>query len=410
MATNESGARPSEAELDELRARVRATIAEHAPPIVAREGHRAPTSPEQEVQLRTWFRVLWEQGFVGADWPVDHGGRADHHPLHALVVSEEILRARAPRPVDQVNLAAHVLLRFGTDEQRARYLPPIRRSEHIWCQLLSEPDAGSDIAAVRTRADVQPDGSLVVNGQKTWITDAHWADMGLALLRTDPSSTRQHGLTMAVVPLAQPGIEVRPIVTMGDSVDVNEVFFDDVLIPASDVIGATGQGWSIIMAGLDVERFGMAGNATLLELLVEDLATVVGALEIAGRPARGLDDVRQQLAELTIQAGVARAVVDDHVERVLSGREGEGDAAVAKIAFAETYHQISSAGTTLAASGTLPIGALDARAALGRIHDSWLWSRAYTVSAGSSEMMRNIIAKRRLRLPQAPRPMQESVS
>jgi alkylation response protein AidB-like acyl-CoA dehydrogenase len=209
---------------------------------------------------------------------------------------------------------------------------------------------------------------------------------------------------MAVVPMDAPGIEVRPIVTMGGAVDVNEVFFDDVVIPASDVIGSVGQGWSIIMAGLDVERFGMAGNAVLLELLVDDLALVVNDLVVDGRPARGEADIRQQLADLTIEAAVARAVVDDHVERVLAGRDGEGDAAVAKITFAETYHRVASVGTRLAASGFLPDGAAEASAALGRIHDSWLWSRAYTVSAGSSEMMRNIIAKRRLRLPQPPRP------
>ena len=143
--------RPSEAQLTEFRHRVRAHIAEHAPPFDAREGHRAPESPEQEALLRGWFATLFDAGFVGADWPVEHGGRADHHPLHDRIVSEEILRARAPRPIDQVNLAAHVLLHFGSDEQKAELLPPMRRSEHVWCQLLSEPDAGSDIAAVRSR-------------------------------------------------------------------------------------------------------------------------------------------------------------------------------------------------------------------------------------------------------------------
>ena len=144
-------ARPGEPELTAFRERVRAFIADHAPAILAREGHRAPESAEQETLLRTWFAALFEAGFAGADWPVEHGGRADHHPLHDRIVSEEILRARAPRPVDQVNLAAHVLLHFGSEEQKSVLLPPMRRSEHVWCQLLSEPDAGSDIAAVRSR-------------------------------------------------------------------------------------------------------------------------------------------------------------------------------------------------------------------------------------------------------------------
>src|SRR6185437_1421438 len=183
-------ARPSESELNAFRERVRAFIADHAPAIVAREGHRAPETSGQEALLRQWFAGLFDAGFVGADWPVEHGGRADHHPLHDRIVSEEILRARAPRPVDQVNLAAHVLLHFGSEEQKRTLLPPIRSSRHVWCQLLSEPDAGSDIAAIRARGTPQDDGTWLIDGQKTWITDGHWADMGLALVRTDPASSR----------------------------------------------------------------------------------------------------------------------------------------------------------------------------------------------------------------------------
>ncbi|MGV0801576.1 acyl-CoA dehydrogenase family protein, partial [Mycolicibacterium elephantis] len=179
-----------------------------------------------------------------------------------------------PRPVDQVNLAAHVLLHFGSDEQKSALLPRIRSSEHVWCQLLSEPDAGSDIAAVRCKGTRQPDGSWVIDGQKTWITDGHWADMGLALVRTDPSSSRHHGLSAFVVPLTAPGIEIRPIRTINEAIEVNEVFFDGVPIPADSLIGEPGQGWSIIMAGLDFERFGIGGNVILLELLIDDLVMV----------------------------------------------------------------------------------------------------------------------------------------
>ena len=156
-------ARPGELELTAFRERVRAFIADHAPAILAREGHRAPEDAAQEALLRTWFAALFEAGFAGADWPVEHGGRPDHHPLHDRIVSEEILRARAPRPVDQVNLAAHVLLHFGSEEQKSVLLPPMRRSEHVWCQLLSEPDAGSDIAAVRSRGVRKDDGSWVID-------------------------------------------------------------------------------------------------------------------------------------------------------------------------------------------------------------------------------------------------------
>lgn len=392
--------RPDDAQLARFRQQVRAFIEQHAPPIEAREGHRAPVDAEQERLLRTWFAGLFEAGFIGADWPVEHGGRADHHPMHDRIVSEEILRARVPRPVDQVNLAAHVLLHFGSEEQKRAMLPPIRRSEHVWCQLLSEPDAGSDIAGVRSRGARQDDGSWVIDGQKTWITDGHWADMGLALIRTDPASKRHHGLSVFAIPLATSGVQVRPIRTIGDAIEVNEVFMTDVRVPADALIGTEGHGWSIIMTGLDFERFGIGGNVILLELLIDDLLTVLRGSTIDGRPAAERDDVRQEVAQLAVEVEVAKAFIDDHVERMLIGAEQVGDGSIAKLSFAETYHTVAAYGAELAAAviANDPSDTAVAQAKQ-RLRECWLWSRAYTVSGGSSEMMRNILAKRRLDLP-----------
>ena len=394
------GNRPTDKQLADFRARVRAHIAEHAPAIEAREGHRAPETAEQEAQLRAWFAGLFKAGFAGADWPVEYGGRDDHHPLHDRIVSEEILRARAPRPVDQVNLAAHVLLHFGSEEQKQRLLPPIRRGEHVWCQLLSEPDAGSDIAAVRSRGVQQADGGWLIDGQKTWITDGHWADMGLALIRTDPASSRHHGLSVFAVPLSVDGVEVRPIRTIGDAIEVNEVFLTGVRLGAESLIGEVGQGWSIIMAGLDFERFGIGGNVILLELLIDDLVAVASHAYLDGVPALESGDIRQQVAELAVEVEVAKAFIDDHVERLTIGDEQPGDGSIAKLSFAETYHRVAAYGADLAASAMV-VGAADddVRRAKERLRECWLWSRAYTISGGSSEMMRNILAKRRLHLP-----------
>jgi alkylation response protein AidB-like acyl-CoA dehydrogenase len=397
-----SAGRPSEEALAAFRTRVRDVIAAHAPETPAREGHRAPTSPEQERALRAWFRCLYDEGLVGADWPVELGGRADHHPLHDPIVTEEILRARAPRPVEQVQLATHVLLRFGTAAQQQHYLPRIRTAEDIWCQLFSEPGAGSDLAGVRTRGIQQPDGSFVLSGQKTWITDAHWADMGLAIVRTDPESTRHAGLTTVLVPMRAPGVEIRPLRTIAGSVDFNEVFLDDVRLPADHVVGGVGDGWKVVMAGLEVERFGIAGNVVLLELLFDDVLTVARHLDVDGTAAIDLDDVRDALAQLAVEAAAARAVAHDHVERTLAGRDEEGDAAIAKITYAECYHAIVAYAVHLRGQGRLAPDPV-AEAAAERLQECWLWSRAYTISGGSSEIMRNILARRRLRLPSGSR-------
>ncbi|MDX1873868.1 acyl-CoA dehydrogenase family protein [Mycolicibacterium sp. 120266] len=394
-----TGERPTEEELVAFRNHVRTFVADHAPPVEAREGHRAPEDAAAEAHLRTWFAKLFDAGLIGGDWPVEYGGRADHHPLHDRIVSEEILRARAPRPVDQVNLAAHVLLHFGSEEQKRSLLPAIRRSEHIWCQLLSEPDAGSDIANVRSRATRVGDGTWVVDGQKTWITDGHWADMGLALLRTDPGSSRHHGLSVFTVPLDAEGVEVRPIRTVGDAIEVNEVFLTGVTLSADQLVGEVGQGWSIIMAGLDFERFGIGGNVILLELLIDDLVSLGRAGTVDGRPALNCEDIRLTVANLAVEVEVAKAFIDDHVERMVVGSDEVGDGSIAKLSFAETYHRVSAYGAELAASVTVDPSDEAARRAKDRLRESWLWSRAYTVSGGSSEMMRNILAKRRLLLP-----------
>jgi alkylation response protein AidB-like acyl-CoA dehydrogenase len=239
----------------------------------------------------------------------------------------------------------------------------------------------------------------VIDGQKTWITDGHWADMGLALIRTDPTSSRHHGLSVFTVALGAPGVEVRPIRTINEAIEVNEVFLDRVTVPADSLIGEVGQGWSIIMAGLDFERFGIGGNVILLELLIDDLVMVARNAVLDGTPALEHDDIRQAVAELAVEVEVAKSFIDDHVERLIAGAEQAGDGAIAKLSFAETYHRVSAYGAELAATVCTVAADSTVQQAKTRLRECWLWSRAYTVSGGSSEMMRNILAKRRLLLP-----------
>ncbi|KJE19700.1 acyl-CoA dehydrogenase family protein, partial [Frankia torreyi] len=164
-------------ELGEFRAQVREFIAGHAPGRQAKAGVRSPENAEELAELRRWTAALFEAGYLGGDWPVEFGGEAEHDPRRDVVVSEEIARARAPMHSGANGLAASALIRFGTDEQRAKLLPAIRSNEDLWCQLFSEPDAGSDLAGMRTRAVLDGDG-YVVTGQKVWTTNGHWANRG----------------------------------------------------------------------------------------------------------------------------------------------------------------------------------------------------------------------------------------
>jgi alkylation response protein AidB-like acyl-CoA dehydrogenase len=391
---------PTQERLDAHRDHVRSVIASSAPKGESREGHRAPANSEVEAELRCWFKVMYSEGLSGASWPVEWGGRSDHHPLFDVITLEELIRARVPRTIDQVNLASGVLLKFGTEEQKAKYLPRIRSAEDVWCQLFSEPGAGSDLAGIRTRARRRDDGSFVLSGQKTWTTDGHWSDMGLAFARTSEGSSRHAGLTAFAVPMNAPGVVVRPMKTIGGVPEFNETFLDDVVLPPDSVLGEVDNGWSVAMSGLELERFGVGGTVSLLGMLVEDLVRLSRSLRIGDGMALDHDDILMAISNLDAEAEAAEAFVKQHVQMMLSGRDDEGGAATAKLLTTETYNRIAAYGVHLAESGTLEEDP-DAELSRLRLEDAWLWSRALTISGGSSEVMRNILAKRRLGLPSA---------
>jgi alkylation response protein AidB-like acyl-CoA dehydrogenase len=382
---------------DGFRTRARQVIEEYAP-FEMREGHRAPTSSQEESALRTWYRQLYDHGLIGASWPEQWGGVPGHHPIHELIVKEELIRARAPRPIDQVQLASHVILHFGNDSQKERYLPRIRVVDDIWCQLFSEPDCGSDLAGIRARADLRSDGRWALSGQKTWTTDGHWAQMGLALLRTSTETRRHDGLTAFLVPMESPGLEVRPKMTIGGAYEFNDVFLDGVVLEPEQVIGTVGNGWAVAMSGLEVERFGVGGDVLLLDLLLDDLVGVARSVLIDGVSILDRLDVRQEIAALGSEASAARAFVADHVDRALRNEDAPADASIAKALYSETYNAIARYGAELVTEYSPVPENVETEAQ--RLVDAWLWSRALTISGGSSEIMRNIIAKRRLRLPQ----------
>jgi alkylation response protein AidB-like acyl-CoA dehydrogenase len=412
VTTNASWVRPARASLgrlvlgrgigdepaaDPFRRRVRQVIATRAP-FEAREGHRAPENPEQEAALRKWYADMYREGLAGAGWPEEWGGDPDHRPVHDLIVTEELIRARAPRPLDQCQLASHLIIGFGSADHQATYLPRIRSGEDVWCQLFSEPDCGSDLAGIKARAEARPDGSWVLSGQKTWTTDGHWAQMGVALLRTSVGARRHDGLTAFLVPMKAEHLEVRPKLTIGGAYEFNDVFLDGVILGPEAQLGQVGGGWAVAMSGLEIERFGVGGNVLLLAQLLGDLVAVAAGLDVDGRTALEHDDIRAAIAALTSDAAAARSFVHDHVDRALSGADDPTDGSIAKLLHTETYNRISRYGASMLAEHGPAPARLEKEAE--RLLDAWLWSRALTISGGSSEVMRNIIARRRLGLPQ----------
>ncbi len=386
------------ADVDQLRAELRAFIDAEAPPLRA-EGVRAPRDDAEEATIRAWLASLYSAGYLGAGWPEQWGGRPDHRPVHDLVLMEELIRARAYRPLDQVMLASHALLSFGTPAQQQDLLPRIRSAEHVWCQLFSEPDAGSDLASLRTRAVPEGDDFLVT-GQKVWSTDAQWADMGLLLARTDPDVVRHAGLTAFVVPMDLPGIEIRPIREMTGAEEFCEVFIEGLRLGPEHVLGEVGQGWKVVTSGLASERAFVGANALLLEMQFADLVSLArGARFADGTAAIEHEDVQARLALAAAEVHQVTLIVRDTVDRILVDQEHPSDGPVAKLAYTELNVELCHQALELIASA-VELDA-EAEAVAERWYENFLWSRALTISGGASEILRGLVGRQLLGLPRA---------
>ena len=345
---------------------------------------------------RSWQRRLAEGGWAGLHWPRAHGGR-EASPLEQLLFVEECIAARAPTLAELgigASLVGPVLIRHGSDAQRARFLPPILTAAELWCQGFSEPGAGSDLAGIRTLAARDGD-SWVVTGQKVWTSYAHFADWCILLARTDPSSARHRGLSLLLVDMRSPGITVRPLVEMTGAPWFNEVFFDGVVVPGDRVVGTVHDGWSVAMTTLGHERT-VSSPPLRLGDEVEQVA------ELA-RADGGVRDprLRQRLAQAAIEARIVRLLAYRQVSaHMRAGRPGP-EGSCLKLAWSESDQRLKA----LALEIVGPYGALaqdEPRApADGHWQHEFLWSRAASLYAGTSEVQRNVIAERVLGLPRA---------
>jgi alkylation response protein AidB-like acyl-CoA dehydrogenase len=338
-----------------------------------------------------WQRRLFDAGYAGLSWPREYGGR-DASPSEQLVFLEETTAARAPDVgVNFVGLlhAGPTLMAEATDEQKARHLPAILRGDEVWCQGFSEPAAGSDLAALRTRA-VRDGDNYVVNGQKIWCSFAQVGDYGELLVRTDPDAPKHRGISWLILPMDLPGIEVRPIETVLGSSEFSEVFLDDVRIPVANRVGAENDGWRVTQVTFAFER-GTAFTGELVDsaTLVDDLAVLV-------------DDPhqRRELGRLAAELDALFALAKRNVTRVeRTGDAGPG-ALMMKLAYSEWRQRFGELSLRVLGRSGLD---LDAPAG-GRLVEERLRTLALTIAAGTSQIQRNIIGERLLGLPREPKP------
>jgi alkylation response protein AidB-like acyl-CoA dehydrogenase len=384
--------------LDEFRREVRGFIAANAPKIRPRAGVRSAEDAHENALLNAWSAQLYEAGYIGADWPEQYGGRPGWTTEHSIVVSEELARAQVPGAASGNVLASQALIEFGTDEQRRAHLPLIRQGRQKWCQLFSEPAAGSDLAGLRAKA-VREGDAFRVNGQKVWTTDGHWADFGYLLARTDTEAPKHKGISAFILDMSTPGVTVRPLRELTGTSDFNEVFLDDVEIPAANMIGAAGQGWVIANATLSHERSGVAAIVVKLRMALTSLTDLARRCTIDGRSAIDSDRVRDRLGQYIAAVDALSALSYANTTRLTRGAERLHDAAMAKLMFSELNLDIAAFGVELAGeAGVLIDGDPDTLDG-GRWQDEWLYARAFTIAGGSSEIMRNMIAERGLGLP-----------
>ncbi len=401
---------PSAFDANDFRRRVCEFLEANAPDLPFRTGTRSPENDREAKILRAWGRDVFSAGFSGADWPVEHGGRVDFDALEDFIVSEEFARVRAPTPIGSGGLMAHALIHFGSDEQRQAYLPAIRSYEHVWCQLFSEPDAGSDLASMRTTA-VRDGAHFIVNGQKVWSTNAFYADMGYLLARNDASVAKHAGISAFALDMRLPGIEIRPLREMTGTSDFNEVFFNDVRMPASALVGELNDGWRIATVSLSAER---AHVGALVVRLRQNLDALIDLARqtprTTGTGSAATDPlVRQAIAGFAARVEISTLLSRATMERRIRNEHREMDVPLTKLSFANLNWDIAAYGLMLqgidgsVVRGEHSGGEHDA-SVHGRWQDELLYAKAYTISGGSNQIMQNLLGERGLGLPREPKP------
>jgi alkylation response protein AidB-like acyl-CoA dehydrogenase len=390
---------------DELafREEVRAFLASHLPEHV-REGARNTPSVFVEPDIGDeWQRILFEKGWLAYNWPREAGGTG-WDPVRRYIFEKECALADAPAlSVLGLKLVAPVIYTFGTPEQKARFLPRILDGSEKWCQGYSEPGAGSDLASLKTRA-VNEDGTYRINGSKIWTTHAHYADWMFCLVRTNPDVKPQEGITFLLVPMRQPGISIRPIVTIAGDHEVNQVFLDDARTLAENRIGAEGQGWSIAKFLLENER----GGSCAAPRLLADIAKLRAAADAEPSGTNGAyghqPSVEARLVALELEALALETTELRILAELKAGRRPGPQTSLVKLVASSLRQKIDE--TAIDVFGPLglqlpperplygnsapePVGSREAQLAL----PTYLNGRAWTIFGGTNEVQKTIIAK-----------------
>jgi alkylation response protein AidB-like acyl-CoA dehydrogenase len=337
--------------------------------------------------LRSWDRTMAEAGWAAISWPVEYGGRGAT-ALEQLVFTEETIAAGAPTPVNVIgiNNIAPAIMEYGTERQKRELLPRMVRADDIWCQGMSEPDAGSDLASLRTRAARDGD-DFVVTGQKTWTSNGHRADWCALFVRTNPNVPKHRGISCLVVDMRSPGIEARPLRTLTGDTEFAEVFFDDVRVPASALLGPLDGGWAVATSTLSHERAGAARLYAMIRLRLRDLVADLRDAERQGLVDGDDPLVLARLGELDTRLAFLAVLCQRSIAATAAA--ASGSASLAKTVWGELEQDLAALGHEL-------LGAHDPG---GRWSVARLSTRSLTIAGGTTQVNKNVTAQRVLGLP-----------
>src|SRR4051794_23052244 len=375
---------PPEAEA--FRTEFRAWLDANLPPDIAGRGLGGSLEFEGKTldALRAWNRTLADARYAAIAWPEEWGGRGAG-TMEQVVYAEEMHRAHAPGTLNPLGLSniAPAIIEHGTDEQKRSLLPRMLRGDDIWCQGFSEPNAGSDLASLRTHA-VRDGECWIVNGQKTWNTLGHLANWCELLVRTDPSAPKHRGISCLLVDMTLPGVEVRPLVTITGEKEFNEIFFTDVLVPATALLGPLNEGWRVAMTTLAYER------GTVANLHLGLRGKIQRLLDVAQENGAATDPVlRQRLARLYLEGELLKLVSERAISGAIHGRDLGPEGSIAKLVWSEAEQHL----------GEVAGDVLGADANTGAWGRDRVYMRALTIAGGTTQVNKNIVAQRILGLP-----------
>jgi alkylation response protein AidB-like acyl-CoA dehydrogenase len=386
---------------EKFRDECRAWLEAHVPPEWHDPAFRDSLTAAEEIAfLKTWQRTLYDGGWVGLAWPRQYGGRGVTL-MEQVIFNQEMARAKAPPLLNVLGIiiAGPTIMVHGTEVQKQRYLPKILEAEEIWCQGFSEPNSGSDLASLATRATLDGD-EFVVNGQKIWNSFGHFAQQCLLLVRTDPNLPKHKGISALIVDMQSPGVTVKPLRQITGDAEFNEVFFDNVRVPRANVLGDINDGWNVAITILMFERL---NTASLLEIqtkiALDELIDTARRTLRNGRPATEDPVIRQKLAQIYIEVEILRLSSYRSITRFQRGQRPGPEGSIDKLFWSETAQRLCElAMQILGPYGQLGKGskwAIDS----GQWSYRFLRSRADTIAGGTSEILRNIIGERVLGLP-----------